>query len=197
MKSAALAKRLSERYDRAIKYCTLPIEQVHPSSRIIVGCVDNGPAREAISRLGAGSHWWIDTGNAQNYGQILIGNNNFARFVTNTEVVMDLPTPDIQRPEILLQAPEQPNCAAPPADDGQGPTINQTMAAMALEVIRRLIAGDCPWMQLIVDMDKGTMSPVLATPKNCQLIMKTKSKDKIILIKEEASGNQTRNPNQG
>jgi hypothetical protein len=39
------------------------------------------------------------------------------------------------------------------------------MAALALEVVRRIINGTCPWMQLYLDMETGALSSVYATPE--------------------------------
>lgn len=47
----------------------------------------------------------------------------------------------------------------------QGPTINQIVAAVVVEVVRRLIEGTCPWMQLYLDLEAGTLAPVMATPE--------------------------------
>jgi hypothetical protein len=186
MKSAAQAKRLSERYDRPISYSTLPIGMTRmPKSGLLIGCVDNGPARADIAtKVDKDWSWWVDAGNGDNFGQILIGNHNIARFVSDKDLVTHLPLPSLQRPEILLQATPTPqlNCAEIP---DQGPTINQVVASLTVEVVRRLINGTCPWMQLVVDMDKGTMFPVMASPENCRQILHTKSKSKVVIETEK------------
>jgi hypothetical protein len=51
------------------------------------------------------------------------------------------------------------------AAEEQSATINQAMAALVLEVIRRIIEGTCPWMQLYLDLDAGTLTPTMATPE--------------------------------
>ncbi len=193
-KAVALAERLSRKFDRPISYCTLTVGEIYiPQTSILIGCVDNGIARRQISeRVKNLECWWVDAGNGTNYAQVLIGNNSLAKFVTRTrlaenaefntttEIAESLPYPSIQRPEILLQAPEPatPNCID---IDSQGPTINQVVAALTIEVVNRLIQGTCPWMQLMVDMDKGTMQPVMADPK----ILKNMFKKKIKIIEEE------------
>ncbi len=180
LKTLALAKRLSERYDRPIAYSTFPIAMIPLTGRgLIIGCLDNGPARADIaSKVDMDSFWWVDAGNGNNFGQILIGNSKVAKFYTNEEIISQLPLPSIQRPEILLQAPITPqlNCIDIP---DQGPTINQIVASLTIEVIRRIVIGTCPWMQIVVDMDKGTMFPVMATPENCRQILHTRNKKKV------------------
>lgn len=180
VKSTALAKRLSERYNRPVAYSTFPISMTHlPRKGLIIGCVDNGLARADIAaRQDRDFYWWVDAGNGDNFGQILIGNNDYAKFHTEKEIVSYLPMPSIQRPEILLQAPPvtAPNCIDIP---DQGPTINQVMAAMTVEVVRRLTEGTLQLMQLLIDMEHGTMTPVMATPEICREIMHTRNKKKV------------------
>lgn len=86
-------------------------------------------------------------------------------FDPEAEVCHALPLPTIQRPELLAQSVSEPGCAQAVEGGEQGPTINQAMAAMVLEVARRIIEGTCPWMQLYLDLEAGTLHPVLATPE--------------------------------
>lgn len=188
-KSVALAERLTQQFDRPVSYSTLPIQELTiPKMAIIVGCVDNGIARAVIAeRIPREYAWWVDAGNGENFGQVLIGNSKIAEFHQDREVVSSLPLPSIQRPEILLQAPPtpQPNCLD---ISPQGPAINQIMAAITVETVRRIVMGACPWMQIIVDMEQGAMTPVMATPENCREIMRTKAKDRVKVYLEEKGG---------
>jgi hypothetical protein len=206
-KSEVLAKRLTRRYGRPIAYSTSPIAVTQISyPGLVIGCVDNGPARRDIARrlserssltwvggysmavpreLQRGPQmqtqlWWIDAGNGENYGQILIGNAEGAAFDPEG-LCRALPLPTIQRPELLAQVPSFPG-RAPPRQGGcveiaeQGPTINQSMATLVVEVVRRIIEGTCSWMQLYLDMQAGTLHPVLATPEAVELILGKKGK---------------------
>ncbi len=185
-KAEALALRLAQAYYRPVGYSTLPIamtEVRYPG--LIIGCVDSGPARRGIAeRVGGKSLtwvggysnqvprelqsgprltaclWWVDTGNGENFGQVLLGNST--GFAERDGTIVSLPLPTIQRPEILAQAPAQRDCADVAE---QGPAINQAMAALVVEVVRRLIEGTCLWMQLYLDLEAGTLHPVLATPE--------------------------------
>jgi hypothetical protein len=168
-KSEALAKKLALEFGRAVAYSTFPVAMTEfKIPGIVIGCVDNGFARAEIA---AGVHrnwsglWWIDSGNGEDYGQVVIGNATLRELSSSfgEGVCFALPLPTIQRPELLQQAPLQRNCADIPE---QGPTINQAMAGLVLEVVRRLIDGTCQWMQLCLDLDAGTLSPVPATPEN-------------------------------
>jgi hypothetical protein len=51
------------------------------------------------------------------------------------------------------------------AIEEQSATINQAMGALVLEIVRRIIEGTCPWMQLYLDLDDGTLTPTMATPE--------------------------------
>jgi len=172
-KSEALARRLSTAFDRPIGYSTLPIGAVTlPHWGLVIGCVDNGLARRDIARqiADASRHvWWVDSGNGENYGQVIIGNSEGQVRYTN-DSIRALPLPIIQRPELLAQAPPDRSCADVSAE--QGPTINIIMAAIVTEVVRRLIDGTCSWVQVYVDMERGIVSPVLATERTLQLLRK-------------------------
>ena len=167
-KSQALAQRLARKLGRAVGYAVNPFSNtLLDYSTLVIGCVDNALARASIARSVSQYHtWWIDAGNGQSWGQVLVGNVGLERlreaFDVDKEVCYALPLPTLQRPEILAQGSAEPGCAE--AVD-QGPTINQAMAAMVLDVADKLIEGNCPWMQLYLDMKVGMLHPVLATPE--------------------------------
>lgn len=171
-KSEALARRLAQRYRRPIGYSLLPMalaEVKYPG--LIIGCVDNGPARRDIALKVGNTYvplWWVDAGNGENYGQVVVGNqharNLSLSFDAERRTCFALPLPTIQRPELLAQVPRGRDCAGAVLDGEQRPAINQAMAALVVEVVRRLIEGSCPWMQLYLDLEAGTLVPMLATP---------------------------------
>ena len=176
-KSEALALRLSHKFNRSIAYSTQPIHLV-PHGRIfpniVIGCVDNGIARGEISEWFARNNtrsWWVDAGNDKNYGQIIIGNKERSVFQLSEidGTCYELPLPTIQCPELLKQQPPAPSCAEM---DLQGPTINSLMAPLVVEVVRRILSGNCPWMRLYLDMDTGTLTPVNVTPENVKKLNK-------------------------
>ena len=182
IKSEALACRLSRKYQRPVAYSTLPIGFTPlKDAGIVAGCVDNGPARRDIARIFTRHEypppaWWIDSGNGENYGQVLIGNcPDKAGYTMQADKSKWrwLPLPTVQRPDLLAQQPPARNCAD---ISEQGPTINQGMAALVIEVIRRMIEGTCSWLQLYLDMSTGTLSPVLATPEAIEDIIGKKFK---------------------
>lgn len=189
IKSEALARRLARKYGRPIQYSAFPISLTPiEMPGLVIGCVDNGLARSGIAERVSNKlnlypytptvSWWVDAGNGENFGQILIGNKsgNYATYYAKERVFITLPLPTIQRPDLLAQVPQPQvrDCAQVAAE--QGPTINQTMAALVVEVARRLIEGTCSWMQLYLDLDTGTLQPVFADPE----VLKEMSGIKII-----------------
>lgn len=166
-KSEALARRLSTRHGRPIAYSTLPVGLAKLPDGIVIGSVDNGLARLHIAKQLPSGDWWIDSGNGQNYGQVLIGNEKqiHACPYFKDDICWGLPLPTVQRPELLAQEPRRRSCDEAVALNEQGPIINLVMAALVLEVVRRLIDGTCAWMQLYLDLDAGSLYPVMATPE--------------------------------
>ncbi len=181
LKSEALAHRLSRKYYRPIAYSIVPVSLTPIGfNSLVIGCVDNGPARRDIAAkftatYGNSPAWWVDAGNGENFGQILIGNRTGSAQYRTTEKgdrFYSLPLPTQQRPDLLRQQPVITSCAD---IEEQGPTINQSMAALVIEVVRRMIAGTCPWIQLYLDLELGTLQPVLATPETVAEILGKKS----------------------
>lgn len=176
-KSEALAKRLSRKYMRSMGYSPLPVVFTQISSfSLVIGCVDNGPARRDIADKFKGYDsppWWIDAGNGDNFGQVLIGNSLNQSHEMDGEKITKIPLPTLQMPELLRQKRPVTSCAE---NATQGPTINQSMAALVIEVTRRLIVGTCPWVQLYLDMNNGTLQPVFANPETLEDMLKHKIK---------------------
>ena len=166
-KSEALAKRLAGKYRRPVQYSVLPVGAADLPKGIVVGCVDNGLARQTIAERIHDGQWWVDSGNGRNFGQVLIGNSKVEKLRPSFthDLCVRLPLPTIQQPALLTQVPGRRSCAEAVAADDQSPTINQAMGALVIEVVRRIIAGTCPWMQLYLDLDAGTLTPTIATPE--------------------------------
>ena len=167
-KSEVLAKRLSQRFDRGVGFSTLPVSMVSlPTPGLIIGCVDNGIARRDIAKQVSLSFttnsytypsWWVDAGNGDNYGQVIIGNGNTVAFdERDPECCYELPLPSIKRPDLLKQAPQPQSCAE---NDEQNPTINLVMAALLVDVVRRILEGTCSWSQVYLDLELGALTPV-------------------------------------
>ncbi|KKK84127.1 hypothetical protein LCGC14_2786480 [marine sediment metagenome] len=121
-KAEVLAERLARQFGRIIHYTVSPIEQMALEERsdITIGCVDNPEARGRLqwagSRMMAGRYsyqqfggWYIDAGNSENTGQVLIGNSLLRElnqsFMPETGLCSKLPLPTIQQPGLLAPAP--------------------------------------------------------------------------------------------
>jgi PRTRC genetic system ThiF family protein len=176
LKSEALAERLAREFGRPVAYSTLPVaEAAFELWPLVIGCVDNGPARRDIAeKMRRGFCWWVDAGNGENYGQILIGSVDSpvrGSFSPEKGICRTLPLPTIQRPDLLAQKPPVQDCAQAVASGEQSPVVNQAMAALVVEVVRRLIEGTCPWMQLCLDLEVGTLQTLPATPEAVAKLM--------------------------
>ncbi|MDP3062999.1 MAG: ThiF family adenylyltransferase [Chloroflexota bacterium] len=189
-KAQVLAERLAMRFRMPVGYALDPLSspmeqasgpewrQMNPG--VLVGCVDNALARAAMhhwsERWSLG--WWVDVGNGEEFGQVLVGNRPSGKlagaFRQEDGICTALPRPTDQRPELLLP-PESRNeterngtvgnCAEAVAAGEQSPTINLAMAALVLEVVRRIVQGTCSWMQVSLDLAAGTMQVTHATPE--------------------------------
>jgi PRTRC genetic system ThiF family protein len=184
-KAEVLATRLAKLFGRTIGYSLQEFRRPYygessplSPARIIIGCVDNPMARAEIAAAIRPTRWWIDAGNAENLGQVLIGNAGSpdqlkGAFDLEKNICYALPSPSVQRPELLLPAEPTPlpvlrlnDCAEAVRLGGQSPVINQVMAALTLEVVRRIITGACHWMSLYINMERGELRAVDATPAN-------------------------------
>ena len=196
-KSQALAERLTRAYGRAIGYSVHAFKdyssdyygQSYPGlprydDSLVIGCADNAAARRAMADClpGHPKRWLIDAGNDTNWGQVLVGNVastvsaevEGAPFADATCYL--LPAPTLHRPDLLTAVSTRPpdvDCAAALDLTDQDPTINQMMASLVIQVVRRMVAGTCPFMALYLDMELGTVTPTYATPETAHQVVKT------------------------
>jgi len=184
-KSKALADRLARDFRRPIGYSVYPFrEEARPQGSrypglsyhdgLVIGCADNAAARRAMADCLPSDpcRWLIDAGNDTNWGQVLVGNVAEPVFLEEPPFTGDTchlaPAPTLQRPDLLTAVSTRPpdvDCAAALDLTDQDPTINQMMASLVLQVVRRMVAGTCPFLALYLDMDQGTVSPSYVTPE--------------------------------
>lgn len=189
-KSQVLAERLAGQFNREIEFCASRIEDLglRWRGRLTIGCVDNPEARRRLQFIDNGGNfmgwsmkphsyqhiggWYIDAGNGEHSGQVLIGNalsyELNRSFLPAVGYCIKLPLPTIQQPALL--APDtvprrRRNCAEAVARDEQSPVINRMMADLVLVFVQRLLAGNLSWMAAYLDLEAGTMSTVDATPE--------------------------------
>ncbi len=117
----------------------------------------------------------IDAGNDTNWGQVLVGNAPEQVTLEEPPFTGDTchlaPAPTLQRPDLLMAVSTRPpdvDCAAALDLTDQDPTINQMMASLVLQVVRRMVAGTCPFMALYLDMEQGTVTPSYVTPEGVE-----------------------------
>lgn len=111
---------------------------------IVVGCVDNAAARRSIaSRAPAYQFWWLDCGNAEHAGQVLLGNRyDLEKPELTLDFCSGLPLPSIQHPELLVDDPVEKmaeSCAELTLRDAQSLMVNQAVATFASQYLYRLI----------------------------------------------------------
>jgi len=185
-KSEALAERLSSLYGREIMYSVYPytrqtvdevfVRKYYRSGLdgVIIGCVDNPQARKDIADGERGWGWWIDAGNGEHSGQVLIGNvgkpeNLKEGFHPGQGIVERLPMPTLQQPDLLLPVPDSEaqdlDCAEAVDANIQSPVINQAMASLVLEFLSKLLAGKLTWMGAYLDLEMGTLRSIQAEPE--------------------------------
>lgn len=210
-KSQALAERLCRLYGRRIMYSVYPftpdtIDDIFKNRGytrrhrgLVIGCVDNAPARSAIQEAMGGFSWWIDAGNGEHSGQVLIGNVSepvelTGGFDCSAGKVDRLPLPTVQEPALLIP-PTEPvvqdmDCAEAVEANLQSPVVNQAMATLVLQFVSKLLEGTLTWMGLYVDLGAGTLHPIPAEPKTVARLVGVKVDQLIAKDKEPKSGNR-------
>lgn len=201
-KATTLANRLNAAYGlktRAIpKHLTVETYRqwfgryVQDDSRLIIGCVDNAAARLAIANIiGSefGRTWWLDCGNAEFNGQILIGNRCKEHSITpptpDLGLWHDLPAPHWQESG-LLNPDNDPDpqhaCTVAIANDEQSLMVNTLAASIASQYLyqwviqRELFSfatyfGGQPPLMRSSRLTKSSLTPYVTTcefQRNCR-----------------------------
>lgn len=195
-KAQILAERLSNRkagFRRVVGYALAPFDaQVHtlvfrrPARlQLVVGCVDNAAARREIaaaitqpvlygSRSAVGDVWWLDSGNGQNTGQILLGNIGDPEglkgaFDPASGRCTALPLPSLQAPALLTSPDESArarrDCAEAIVAGDQSATINGTAAEKLANYIDLLLNGTCGVFATIFNNDQIDARSRQVTPR--------------------------------
>lgn len=182
------ARCLMERYNRAFglgigahvgpfeKELVVKGIQYHPALRMVVGAVDNAAARrdihQVVSDYEKGSLWWLDGGNHENSGQVLLGNrvDLKAPQISPLGFCEALPSPGVQHPEILedpvgpVETPATASCADLVLADVQSLMVNQAVAGwMAAYVYRLLLSRDLDTYATYFDLVAGSARSLAIT----------------------------------
>jgi PRTRC genetic system ThiF family protein len=136
--------------ERFTKNTPLYLSDKVSARRILVGAVDNHRARRemaASAYMAAGqARWWIDAGNGEHSGQVLIGNLAAGEIQINDVfgLVDGLPAPSVQMPGLLepeetAVAPQQADCALAVIRDEQSLNVNRMMAVIAAQYVYDMV----------------------------------------------------------
>ncbi|MBN1815348.1 MAG: PRTRC system ThiF family protein [Anaerolineae bacterium] len=182
-KAWALMRRLNAAFGLQAGACVARFgKETWPKSgfnvlRIVVGCVDNGAARKSIAQMFAGRHppaccWWLDCGNHEHAGQVLLGNKPGIERpeISPMGFCSGLPLPSALHPELLAKAKRAPaaeSCADLALREAQGLMINQMIAAWAAQYVYRLVlARDLDIYATYVDLVAGSARSLLIQKEN-------------------------------
>lgn len=119
--------------------------------RILVGAVDNHQARAAMrehiaKNKSRGDWWWVDAGNGEYTGQVLVGNVVKGKVTMNSAFGLadGLPAPSVQMPDLLQPeetavAEPQLDCALAAIRDEQSLNVNRLMAVYAAQYVYDIV----------------------------------------------------------
>jgi PRTRC genetic system ThiF family protein len=155
-KAVTLARRLSAAWGLEIPALVEPFRPALASSfnglTVLVGCVDGPSGRQALSEaLSTGYRlpqcWWLDCGNHESSGQVLLGNvtrpRELQEGLKSARLCLSLPAPSWQHPELLEAGAEAAesvrSCADLALANAQALNINVAVAAIAAEYLNQLL----------------------------------------------------------
>lgn len=145
---------------------------------LVIGCVDTPAARAEIARaVDQANHkhvqrriWWLDAGNSEHAGQVLIGNSLMAEPIIDPLLgrCVGLPWPSLQEPGLIVNSQlsmvngqvEGLSCAELMALNAQSLMINQAMAGWIGVYVYRLLAHDLDIYQTWLDLRGGNVRSV-------------------------------------
>jgi PRTRC genetic system ThiF family protein len=153
-KAQALATRYSLAYGLQIRFFNAELASDHVSQthhrddgwlHLIVGAVDNTAARrdiEAIVKAWDGRLWWLDCGNHDMSGQVLLGNRGDLKApeISPLNFCTGLPLPSVQHPELIRKKRRRrASCADVVLIGEQSLLVNQQVADWAAVYLYRLL----------------------------------------------------------
>ena len=103
---------------------------------------------------------------------MLAGNRSIRNYSAHNsffgEQCSGVPSPAMQRPDILAPAPDEHldvDCAAALDLHDQDPLVNQTMAMLVMQMVYRMATRRCSWMNIYLDLETGMMNAQEVTPE--------------------------------
>lgn len=145
---------------------------------VLMGCVDNAKARASLAKALEFNYdrsprvWWIDGGNGDRFGQVLIGSSLSMvpkDYEFNELGCIWLPAPSVQAPELLISKPEERSdnrlsCAELAMLNAQGLMVNPQTAVLVAEVALELVSGYLKRFAVCFDQRSGAMTSKYTTP---------------------------------
>ena len=175
---------LPRRFDAELDKLLNNEHQSYYGQSVVIGCVDNAPARSEIQRYitekagYSAARWWLDCGNSRHSGQVLLGGFNNKNDTTAFPIpgyCARLPLPTDQHPDLLIEQPVEDadetslSCADMALRGAQGLAVNQQVAAIAGDyLLQMLVYGTLTHFQTYFDQSSGTMRSTPITPGNVQ-----------------------------
>lgn len=150
---------------------------------VLIGCVDTSEARQTILRniRDHDDHrrqmWWLDCGNSNHSGQVLLGrawkNRELTPFAING-ITSWTPLPNEVHPELTSDKKlkkkvkrEVDTCVNLALSGDQGLMINQAIAMIAGNyLLEFLVSGSLDKFATYINLKAGSMSSVLASDKS-------------------------------
>lgn len=161
---------------------------------IIVGCVDNAHGRKEMAKtLNDNSHgyrhhgpncrcdlelpsiWWLDCGNHDDAGQVLLGSAHTGQLLEHAfaskTICSTLPSPALQRPDLLKATAREKStvkmsCAELAAANMQSLNINDRIAGEASNMLTSLVmTRSLKYFATEIHLPSGATRPTYITPE--------------------------------
>lgn len=149
------------------------------SVTVIIGCVDNAAARKEVAKSLACNRaesphrlWWLDCGNTEHSGQVLLGSAANAQQLTGAlvscKICKALPAPSLVAPDLLIARPEEGtrqnlSCAELQLANAQSLAVNQMVASVATDYLLRIVFGGLRRFGTYFDLESGSMRSLYCT----------------------------------
>lgn len=176
-KAQTLALRYSAAFGVPIEALAHPfkpsmlLDSPYETRQVLCGCVDNAAARRSIAEAittpryrSLESAWWIDGGNSQHHGQVLVGNCSSAELedYSMDTFCKNLPMPTVQAPDLLTPRPEDQkssgqSCAELALANAQSLMINPQVATIMGRYVVDLLNNCLIKFATHFDQQTGTM----------------------------------------
>ena len=157
----------------------------HQKLTLLLGCVDNAAARQAMARVlekngqtRTHQYWWLDCGNSGKpgveFGQVLLGSAHSTETLKQAFRVpglcIALPSPAMQAPDLLVPRPEEEataelSCEELALVNSQSLMINQAVASIAADyLLRLLVTRNLKKFASYTDLPSGTTQSSYTAP---------------------------------